>query len=50
MLALPVQSSGGVRDALLFTTQSSQPTLIVNQVTPITDLGILRQHFLCYGA
>ena len=50
VIALPVQSSGGVRDALLFATQSSQPTLIANQVTLIADLRILRQKFLCFCA
>ena len=50
VIALPVQSSGGVRDALLFATQSSQPILIANQVTLIADLRILRQKFLCFCA
>ena len=50
VIALLVQSSGDVRDALLFATQSSQPILIANQVTLIADLRILRQKFLCFCA
>ena len=50
VIALPLQSSGGVRDALFFATQSSQPTLILNQITLIADLGILRQNFVCFCA